>query len=139
MNTLLNSVAIQLKQDEGLRLKPYRCTANKLTIGYGRNIEEVGITEEEANHLLLNDIIKTDKELQSKLPFYSALDDTRKMILLNMCFQLGYPKFSFFKKFLKAVENKDYQKASLEMLDSNWAKQTPNRAKRLSNQMKGGN
>ena len=64
MNTLLNSVATQLKEDEGLRLKPYRCTAKKLTIGYGRNIEDVGITEEEANHLLLNDIGETEKELQ---------------------------------------------------------------------------
>lgn len=138
MDTILNTVAIQLKQDEGLRLKPYRCTANKLTIGYGRNIEEKGITEEEANHLLINDIIATQKELTQKQPVYSNLDDKRKEVLLNMCFQLGYPKLSQFKKFFKALENKDYYLASLEMMDSSWAKQTPNRALRLSTIMRKG-
>ena len=132
MNTLLNSVREQLKQDEGLRLKPYKCTAGKLTIGYGRNIEEKGITEEEANHLLLNDIIATEKELSQKQPVYNTLDDKRKEVLLNMCFQLGYPKLSLFKKFFKALEQKDYYLASLEMMDSSWAKQTPKRALRLS-------
>jgi lysozyme len=135
MSTLLNTVVTQLKQDEGLRLKPYKCTANKLTIGYGRNIEEKGITEEEANHLLLNDIIATEKELSQKQPVYNTLDDKRKEVLLNMCFQLGYPKLSQFKKFFKALENKNFKLASIEMMDSAWAKQTPNRAKRLSQQM----
>ena len=138
MNTLLNSVKEQLKQDEGLRLKPYKCTADKLTIGYGRNIEEKGITEEEANHLLLNDIIATEKELSTNKPVYNTLDDKRKEVLLNMCFQLGYPKLSQFKKFFKALEIKDYYHASLEMMDSSWAKQTPNRALRLSRIMRKG-
>ncbi len=138
MNTLLNTVVIQLRIDEGLKLKPYRCTANKLTIGYGRNIEDKGITEEEANHLLLNDIIATEKELSTNKPVYNTLDDKRKEVLLNMCFQLGYPKLSQFKKFFKALESKDYSLASLEMMDSSWAKQTPNRALRLSRIMRKG-
>ena len=49
---------------EGLELKPYQCTADKTTIGVGRNLSDVGITEEEAKFLLLNDLQRIQKEIE---------------------------------------------------------------------------
>lgn len=136
MNTLLNKVLLTLKKDEGLKLKPYHCTEGFLTIGYGRNLEHKGITQEEANHLLLNDIITVETQLQ-EYDFYTIQPDQVKEVLINMCFQLGLTGLLKFKKFIKALESKDYYLASLEMMDSRWAKQTPNRALRLSVQIRG--
>lgn len=58
----------ELIRDEGFRSKPYKCTAGKLTIGVGRNIEDNGITEDEAMYLLENDIASCIKQLTAKLP-----------------------------------------------------------------------
>jgi lysozyme len=63
----------ELVRDEGMRTKPYHCTAGKLTIGVGRNIEEVGITEEEARYLLENDLGRVRDELDQALPWWRTL------------------------------------------------------------------
>lgn len=121
---------------EGLRLKPYKCAAGKLTIGIGRNIEDVGITDEEAFFLLKNDIDRVEWEIKTRFSFYQNLSGTRKIVLLDMCFNLGIYRFKRFKKMIAALYAGNYDKAALEMLDSNWAKQVGTRATRLSNMMK---
>jgi lysozyme len=133
----LDRITNQLVRHEGLQLKVYTCPANKLTIGVGRNLEDRGITEKEAFYLLHDDIVQTHNELSCKYPFYDTLDDTRQEVLINMAFQLGLNGLSKFKKTLEYIEKGMYKSASEEMLNSNWAKQTPKRAYELSNLMKG--
>jgi lysozyme len=124
----------QLKQHEGLKLKPYRCTSGKLTIGYGRNLEAKGISKGEAESMLLSDIAEVEEKLV-RAGFLSGLNDARKAVLINMAFQLGFKGLSKFRNMLAAVQSEQYDLAASEMLDSLWAKQTPNRAKELSEQM----
>ena len=121
-----------IKRHEGLKLLPYKCTAGKLTIGYGRNIEDTGISEEEAEFMLDADIQRCVIELVDKTDYFVALDEPRQAVLINMVFNLGWSRFSLFKNMLKAVKDGDYTKASVEMLDSRWSKQVGGRAKELS-------
>ena len=88
-----------IKRQEGLRLKPYKCSANKLTIGYGRNIEDVGITEAEAEGMLMGDIANCLIQL-SVLPYFDTLDSVRRDVLTDMCFQLGFSGLLKFKKII---------------------------------------
>lgn len=121
-----------LLQDEGYRQFPYRCPAGKLTIGIGRNIEECGISRDEALFLLDNDIDSCLHDLRSSFNFFDALNEPRKIVLLNMCFNLGIPKLMQFRKMREAIEAQDYVEASKQMLDSDWARQVGNRAQRLA-------
>jgi lysozyme len=125
----------RLIKEEGLRLKPYRCTSNKLTIGIGRNIEERGISEAEALYLLENDIEIVLDELYASLHWLAEINTTVRMILIDMAFNMGVPRLLAFKNTLKYIREGDYKKASVEMLDSRWAGQVPIRAKGLSDLM----
>jgi lysozyme len=127
-----------LKRDEGFRPKPYKCTAGKLTIGYGRNIEDIGISERESIFLLENDIQYSYQKLYAVIPIFKELDIIRQYVLLNMCFNMGISRFVKFVKMLAALERKDYEIAAKEMLDSNWAVQVGMRATRLANLMRTG-
>ena len=129
------SVLDQLKIDEAFRGKPYKCTAGKTTIGYGRNLDDNPLTEEEAEYLLKNDLEKVSYEC-CKLPYFSELSIVRRSVILNMVFNLGMPRFKKFKKMNKALSEKNYLLASIEMLDSKWARQVGDRAIRLSELMK---
>jgi len=126
-----------LVKHEGVRLKPYRCPAGKLTIGVGRNIEDNGITEAEAMFLLANDIRRVELELEP-FAWYNGLDDVRKAALVDMCFNLGLPRLLKFRKMIAALARRDYGEAAMEMLDSAWARQVGARAVRLSNMVKTG-
>jgi lysozyme len=117
-----------LIKHEGLKLEPYRCTSDKLTIGVGRNLEDCGITEEEAMYLLKNDIKKFHEELTERFYFYSYLDGARKDAMLNMAFNMGVPRLANFVKALDFMSQSKYDKAADEFLDSRWAKQVGNRA-----------
>lgn len=127
-----------LIRDEGLKLKPYLCPAGKLTIGIGRNIEDNGITEEEALHLLENDITLSIGELEEKLPFFANLDPVRQETLVNMAFNLGITRLMGFQGMIAALGSGDFDLAAQEMLDSKWARQVGKRAQRLAAGMKEG-
>jgi len=131
-------VAEQLIEHEGLKLKPYRCPAGKLTIGVGRNLEERGITEEEALYLLNNDIsvciedlkkifVDTDADSEG----FETLPETVQRVLLDMRFNLGATGFRSCKKMIQAIKEKNFAQAVLEMQDSKWFKQAGNRGKTL--------
>ena len=78
-----------------LRLKPYRCTAGKLTIVIGRNLDDCGISQSEDYVMLINDIMNCEKQLQSKIPdIYNGLDEVRKSVLLNMCISIPQSRFA---------------------------------------------
>lgn len=127
----MDKLSEQLIRDEGLKLKPYRCTAGKLTIGVGRNIEDVGITKGEALSLLQNDIDRCKEDLSRVAPWWTSLNEARQRALVNMCFNLGITRLLGFKNFLGALKAGDYQKAALEAKDSAWYRQVGDRAKRI--------
>jgi lysozyme len=136
---LMNRIKAQLVRHEGLRLKPYRCTAGKLTIGIGRNLDDCGITQSEAYVMLINDIMNCEKQLQAKIPdIYNGLDEVRKSVLLNMCFNLGISGLLGFKNTLEFIKVGDWERAANNMLVSRWAKQVGRRAIELSELMRKG-
>lgn len=128
----------QLVRHEGLRLKPYKCTSGKLTIGIGRNIEDMGISESEAFIMLDNDINYYTRNLYNAKPIVRQLNPARRNVLINMAFNLGVPRLMKFKKMWLAIEIGYYDDAANEMLDSKWANRVGNRAKELSEQMRTG-
>jgi len=136
---LMNRIKAQLVRHEGLRLKPFRCTAGKLTIGIGRNLDDCGISQAEAYVMLINDIMNCEKQLQSKIPdIYNGLDEVRKSVLLNMCFNLGISGLLGFKNTLEFIKVGDWERAANNMLVSRWAKQVGRRAIELSELMRKG-
>ena len=123
-----------IKNNEGLRLKPYRCPSGKLTIGWGRNLDDKGITMAEAERMLDADIAI------AKLDIYKVFgsqvgqfNDNQYAALVDMIFNLGITKFKKFKKMIQAIKERDWGKARAEALDSRWAKQVPNRATEVTN------
>jgi lysozyme len=128
----------QIELHEGVRLRPYRCTAGKLTIGVGRNLEDRGITLAEARMLLANDLADFRNGLLNALPWVARLDDVRQRVLIDMAFNLGLPGLLEFKRTLAAVEAGQYGRAAGMMLESRWASQVGQRARRLSQMMRDG-
>lgn len=126
----------QLIVDEGFRTKPYKDTVGKITIGYGRNLDDVGISQAEAYFMLQNDIKKVINQLYAKLPFFKDLTDGRQNALANMAFNLGIDKLMEFKNTLSLIEQKRYTEASTAVLDSKWATQVGERAKRISEKIR---
>jgi lysozyme len=127
-----------LKLHEGVRLKPYTDTVGKLTIGVGRNLDDKGITQEEAEYLLSNDISAAWLSLVSRLECFSRLDTVRQAVLLDMAVNLGTDGLLRFRKTLVCVAGGKYEEAADEMLNSKWAEQVGARAKRLSWMMRSG-
>lgn len=123
---------------EGLRLFPYKCTSEKLTIGVGRNLDDIGISEDEAMYMLRNDISRCTSEARLALPFFDALLDIRQDTIINMVFNLGITRFLGFKKMIKALKERDYDEVSKQMLNSKWANQVGNRAIELAHIMRTG-
>lgn len=128
-----------LIRHEGLRLRPYRDARNKLTIGVGRNLDDRGITRQEALTLLNNDIATVRREIGLALPWVSRLNPARRDVILDMVFNLGLPRFRRFKKTIAAIKAEDWGEAAREMLDSQWARQVGKRAKELAAMMTRGN
>jgi len=129
-----HTIEEQLELHEGLRLKPYEDTVGKLTIGIGRNLDDKGISKNEAKYMLKNDIEETRKRLMLN-GWFRKLDSIRQKVIIDMSFNLGYYGLMSFKKMIKAIKNSDYKKASEEMLNSKWANQVGNRADRLAKMM----
>ena len=127
-----------LKRHEGFRSKPYRCTAGKLTIGYGRNLDDVGVSMEEADYLLDHDIAKAETALYAALPWAKELDQNRKDVLINMTFNMGVSSLLTFKNTLSLIQAKRYEEAAKNMMLSKWAMQVGSRAVELARIMETG-
>lgn len=132
---MTDKLASMLVEHEGLRLKPYRCTAGKLTIGVGRNLDDRGITPDEALYLLRNDIRDSRKELSASFPWFDNLDEVRQSVLIDMNVNLGLSRLKGFRNTLALIGVGKYEAAAVEMLDSKWAEQVGRRAQRLSRMM----
>ncbi len=134
--SVLEKVKERLRKEEGLRLKPYRCSAGKLTIGFGRNIEDNGISIGEAEYLLENDVKSVIQQLNVKIPWINSLTENRQVVLVDMAFNLGIGGLLLFKNTLAMIQRGDYEAAAKAMLQSKWATQVGNRAKALSELMR---
>jgi lysozyme len=127
-----------LKLHEGVRLKPYTDTVGKLTLGIGRNLDDRGITAEEADYLLSNDISDVWLQLVSHLPFFSRLDTVRQAVLIDMAFNLGLYGLMSFSEALLAVKEGRFNVAADELLASKWSAQVGRRSGRLAAMMRTG-
>jgi lysozyme len=134
------TVRDELIEHEGLRLKPYRDTMGKLSIGVGRNLDDDGITKDEALYLLDNDIYRIGLLLcnASFIDFSKIKNEVREGVLIDMAFNLGIEGLSKFKDMLEAIKEDDWDKAADAMLDSLWAKQVGQRAICLAERMRTG-
>ena len=114
--------------NEGFRRKPYQCSEGVWTIGHGIT----WITEEESLHILAGRISKLHLDILDTLGWYKDMPPEIQGVIIEMCYQMGFSGFKKFKRAIANMQDKNWKGASDEMLDSRWAKQTPNRAKRLS-------
>lgn len=138
---MINDLTRLLRGDEGEVLHEYKDHLGYSTIGVGRLIDKRkggGITKEESAMLLSNDIAKVSGQLDRRIPWWSTLSDARKGVLAAMAFQMGVDGLLGFKNTLAMVEAGNYDGAAKGMLNSLWARQTPERAKRMSEQMRTG-
>lgn len=124
----------QLVRDEGLRLKPYTDTVGKITIGIGRNLDDVGISESEARYLLKNDITKVVSQL-TKVEWFNGLDEVRQCAIANMAFNLGVEGLLDFKNMIDCLKCAKYKLAAEHALNSKWARQVGRRANRIAEQL----
>lgn len=131
----------ELRRDEGVRRSAYQDSLGLWTIGVGRLIDgrkNGGLSDEEIDYLLHNDVEAVRAELDAALPWWRSLDLVRQRVLLNMAFNLGVPGLLGFKNTLAAVKAHDWDRAAAGMLASKWAGQVKDRAARLAQMMKTG-
>ena len=140
-NYLIKQLQEQLKIDEGVKYEIYKDHLGYPTFGIGHlittNDPEHGmpigtkITDERVNEVFQTDVELYISETKSVFPGLENKPDKIQLVLVNMCFNLGAPRLSKFKKFIAAIEAQEWLEAALEMMDSQWAKQVGPRAERL--------
>lgn len=128
----------QLRVDEGWKSKPYKDTVGKLTAGCGRNLDDVGLHDDEIMLMLDNDLTAAEATARALFQSFDTLSDNRKAVLLNMALNLGQERLAGFHDFRAAIAAGDFDRASVAMLESRWATQVGARAQRLSKQIKEG-
>jgi lysozyme len=121
-----------IKQQEGLRLKAYKDSEGRLTIGYGRDISDVGISEQEADYLLANSLDIAIEDAEAIFSNFSDLSDNRKAALVDMAYNLGRTTLSSFIQFRQYIESEDWTNAATDMLNTLWSKQVGQRAQVLA-------
>ena len=123
-----------LKRHEGVKSHVYLCSAGYETIGVGRNISKsgLGLSDDEVDYLLENDIVRVIKELSSEYPWFRGLDDVRKDAMIDISFNLGATRLRGFRRALAAMDAADYKTASLEFLDSKWSRDVKGRSTELA-------
>ena len=131
--SLLSSVIVH----EGFSRYIYLDSVGVRTVGFGRNLDDRGISREEAEMLLLNDLETSTKEAK-KLEFYENLTSNRQDVIVEMIFNLGLTRFKKFKKTIGYINQANHSAAADEMLNSAWANQVGQRAITLSNKFRAG-
>lgn len=118
--------------DEGLQLKPYRCTAGRLTIGYGHNLDDLGITQHIADELLKGDL-ETAKKTCRKIfgEIFDGWSENRQLGWINLAFNLGYSRLIKFKNTIRAAQIEDWLEVENGLRQSLWFKQVKGRAERV--------
>ena len=135
----MSELVDMLKKHEGVRLFPYRDTVGKLTIGIGRNLDDSGISMDEAELLLTNDIHHFQGGLRRTYPWFNLLLAARQDAVTDLAFNVGITGFSKFEATIAAIKRADYAGASRHMLASKWAAQVGSRATDLATMLETGN
>jgi lysozyme len=119
---LMDELAQRIEVHESLRLFPYTDTVGKLTIGYGRNLQDRGLSKAEATYLMMNDLDESRMEL-IHYDWFNKLDKVRQEVLIELHFNIGLTRLLKFKQMIAYLIIGDYTKAAEQLLDSLWAKQ----------------
>jgi len=129
-----------LRRHEGVRNHVYRDTENLETIGVGRCIAEgsLGLSDDEVDYLLGNDLKRCIEELKTAFDWYEKLDPVRQDVMISLCFNLGLTRLLKFEKALAGMENSDWETASTEFMDSRWSTQVGERAVELTDMLRTG-
>jgi lysozyme len=134
----LAALLADLRRDEGLRLKPYVDTVGKLSIGYGRNLTDNGISITEAEAMLRADALRHVEELRAALPWVDRLDPVRQRAIANLAFNLGLPRLLKFRETLDRLKRGDYTGAAVALADSEWFRQVKSRGPRIVRMVRDG-
>jgi len=124
------SIKDYIMSNEGVRKYPYRCSAGKLTIGIGRNLEDKGLSDSEVMYLFDNDLQDTQDSAESIFEDFSQYTIEEQTVILDMLFNLGTTRFKTFKKFIRAIKERDLKEAARQIEQSAYFHQVPNRARR---------
>ncbi len=137
---MANELIEMLKRHEGVRSHVYLCSAGYETIGVGRNIAEsgLGLTEDEIDFLLINDITRVKQELTDTYFWFPALNDARQDAMVDICFNLGLTRLRGFVKALEAMSREQFDIAADEFMDSRWSQQVGNRAVEVTEMIRTG-
>lgn len=127
-----------LSRDEGVCTKPYRDTVGKLTVGVGRNLDDVGLSQDEIGLMLENDINRAEASARRLVPSFDMLTDARKCVVVSMAFNMGEAALSGFKNTLASINSGRWAAAAMGMRQSKWACQVGQRAERLAKMMEQG-
>ena len=130
------SLTESIKKHEGYVGIVYKDSLGIDTIGYGFAIKDLELDEDICEIILERKLKELETRVNLKFKWFMYMPQEIKDVIMEMCYQLGVGGVSKFKKTIAYLQNKQWEEASVEMLDSLWAKQTPNRAKELSNRVK---
>ena len=130
------SLIDSIKQHEGYVGVVYKDSLGIDTIGYGFAIKDLELDTDVCDIILERKLKELEDRVNLKFSWYKYMPQEIKDVVMEMCYQLGVTGVSKFKKTIAYLQDKRWEEASVEMLDSLWAKQTPNRAKELSNRVK---
>lgn len=125
----MSVITEKIEYEEGFEDKPYHCPAGYLTIGFGFNLESTPMPRKVAEYWL-NLIIRDIGDKLAAYDWFVDLDFARKVVIYDMTYQMGLSGMLAFKNMISALSNKDFDKAAKELMDSLYARQTPNRAQR---------
>ena len=137
----MDKLLAMLKRHEGVETHAYECSEGKITVGVGRNIDQaggMGLSDDEIDYLLQNDVERVIKELAAEYSWFSDLDDVRRDAMVDISFNLGATRLRLFKRALAAMEVGNYSSAATEFLDSKWARQVGGRALELTDMISSG-
>ena len=129
---MIDKLREDLIRDEGVRLRLYRDSVGKLSIGTGRNLDDVGISQDENDLMLNNDMQRAIRGLNRNIPWYALLPEDVQRGLTNMNFNMGWPRTSGFKRMIAALKDRNYHAAAEEALNSKWSTQVGPRAHRIA-------
>ena len=130
------SLIESIKKNEGYRSRQYLDHLGNPTIGYGFLVSELHLDEDVCDIILERKLGELKLSIHKKFPFVLDLPEEVQDVVIEMCYQMGLTGFSKFKKTIAFLRLNKFREAATEMLDSRWYKQTPNRAKRLSDKVK---
>lgn len=136
----MSKLVEMLRLHEGVRYKVYLCSEGYETIGVGRNISEggLGLSKDEVDFLLVNDIERVQNELDRNYPWFARLDEVRRDAIIDIAFNLGLTRLRGFVNALAAMSRSQYEIAADEFMDSRWSEQVGNRAVEVTDMIRTG-